>query len=356
MNLKIIEEQTTEGLDRHGAAWDALVAASPLVSPVVSFSWMRAFLALRTAPDVRWTCLFAYDADRLVAVLPLVGERSRGIPPARIARFGTPRNVFHTTRVDLLASNPRALDRFVTFLMSSRRAWPILSLRGLPAGSPTLARAASGRFFVRSRPSGGENSILLPATFADYSARLDGKFLRELRRRLRKLEAIGSTRFLLRESSRTIPENLGRFVTVEDSGWKGDGHSSIRQIPGEEAFYLAAASAIARHGWLEWNFLELDGRTIAAHFALRNGRTLYILKIGYHREFSPFAPGNLLLWKTIEHAITAGDVDEINFLALCDWHADWNVQARPLHDATIFPLPRLAGRLLERVLHRPRPA
>jgi len=349
MNLKIVEEQTLGGLDRHGAAWDALVAATPSVSPVVSFSWMRAFLALRTAPSFRWTCLFAYAADRLVAVLPLVEEGSRGLPPVRIARFSAPRNIFHTTRVDLLATDARALDLFVRFLKSTRRAWPILSLCGLPAGSPTLDRAATSRYFVRVRMSGGENSISLPSTFSEYSARLDAKFLRELRRRLRKLEALGSTRFLLRESSRTIRENLSRFVAVEDSGWKGDGHSSIRQIPGEEAFYLDAASAIAPHGWMEWNFLELDGRTIAAHFALRNGRTLYVLKIGYHQEFSSFAPGNLLLWKTIEHAIAAGDIDEINFLALCDWHADWHAKSRPLHDATIFPFPSLVGRLLERI-------
>ena len=350
MNLRIIEESTPEGLDRHGEAWDAQVSASPQVSPVLSYSWMRAFLELRIPLAVRWSCLFAYDGERLAAVLPLVEDGMRGFPPARTVRLSAPRNVFHTTRVDALASDRFSTECFVKFLKSSRRAWPIISLRALPADSPTIAGAGRAGSFVRVRESGGENFISLPGSFSDYASRLDGKFLRELRRRLRKLEALGQVAFLLRESSRPIRENLERFVEVEDSGWKGDGHSSIRQIPGESGFYLRAAEGLARHGWLEWNFLELDGRTIAAHFALRNGRTLYVLKIGYHREFSAFAPGNLLLWKTIENAIAAGDVDEVNFLALCDWHADWDVRTRPLYDATIFPIPSLAGRLLERLL------
>jgi len=196
---------------------------------------------------------------------------------------------------------------------------------------------------VRVRPGGAENIIPLAEGYEAHHAGLSGKFLRELRRRARRLDALGKVEFLLRESARPVSENLARFITVEDSGWKGEGDSSIARIRGEAEFYLEATQGLAGRGWLEWNFLELDGRTIAGQLALRSGRTLYILKVGYQREFSPFAPGNLLLEKVIEHSCAAGDVDAINFLALCDWHHDWGVRPTPLYQATVYPFAAVFG-------------
>lgn len=341
--LRVVEVRAVDGLDPHAKAWDALLLRCPGTSPVLSHAWMRAYFSHKIPAGARWACLFAYRGSELIAVLPLIEGGRRGVPGLQVQRWHPPHNVFHTTRVDMLAApgDERAMDGFLRFLRTARRAWPILSFRGLPAGSPSLAYAQGLPRKARLRPCGGENVITLTAGYEEYRRGLDGKFLRELRRRARKLDAMGKVEFRLRETTRTVEENLRRFLQVEDSGWKGKGDSSILRIPGEEAFFLEATKGLAEHGWLEWNFLELDGRTISGHLALRSGRTLFVLKIGYEKEFASYAPGNLLLEKVIEHSCGCGDVDEINFLAECDWHGDWAVRSQPLREVTIFPFRRL---------------
>jgi len=61
------------------------------------------------------------------------------------------------------------------------------------------------------------------------------------------------------------------------------------------------------------------------------------LKIAYREDFSFCAPGSLLLAKVIENSMMLGDVDEINFMADCPWHQDWQVKSRSLHQVLLLP-------------------
>jgi CelD/BcsL family acetyltransferase involved in cellulose biosynthesis len=338
--LRIFEVNTLPELERHADAWAELLLQSSAASPMLSYPWISAFFENKLVSGERWLCLFAYEGDRLVGVLPLIAVRSYKLPFRPLLLFKAPHDLLHTASVDMLTLRGREnlLEAFVEHLRISRKGWPLIRFRSLPENSPSMIRLKQTKNCCAvCKPSGAENFIRLPAQYSTYYDGLSHGFRRQLKRRGRKLEELKEARFLLRENSRSAEENLARLMEVEDSGWKGERNSSISSVRGDSALFLAAAERLAQTGWMEWNFLEADGKTAAAQFAMRINRTLYVLKIGYRDDYSFCTPGNLLFAKVIENSCEQGDVDEINCMAVCDWHKDWNVQSRTLYDLIVFP-------------------
>jgi hypothetical protein len=103
---------------------------------------------------------------------------------------------------------------------------------------------------------------------------------------------------------------------------------------------------LAERGWLEWQFLRAEGKTIAGQLGTRIGRTLVLLKIAYREEYKAYAPGNVLLARTIERAFACRDVDEINCLTDFPWTRNWNMRMRPYYQVHVYPkmaIPMLVG-------------
>jgi len=338
--LRIVEVDSFPELARHASAWAELLLQSTFASPMLSYPWISAFFENKLVFGERWLCLFAYEGDRLVGVLPLIAVRSYNLPFRPLFLFKTAYDLLHTASVDCLTLRGREnlIETFVRYLRVSRKGWPLIRLRLLPENSSSMIRLKQKKSFCAiCKPSGAENFIRLPADFSTYYDGLSHGFRRQLKRRGRKLEELRDVRFLLRETSRSAVENLAHLMDVESSGWKGERHSSIQADESNTALFRAAAERLAEQGWMEWNFLEADGKTLAAQFAIRINRTLYVLKIGYRDDYSFCTPGNLLFAKVIENSIVQGDVDEINCMAVCDWHKEWAMQNRTLYDLIVFP-------------------
>jgi hypothetical protein len=345
--LRIIEVDTLPELARHAEAWAGLLLKSASTSPKQSYPWISSFFENKPLSGKRWFCLFAYEGDSLVGVLPLIAVRSYKLPFRPLLLFKTPYDVLHTTAVDALTPCGREdlLEEFVKYLQVSRKGWPLIRFKLLPEDSPSMRWLKQDRGHCAvCKPSGAANFVRLPAQYSTYYDALSHGFKRQLKRRARKLEELKDVRFLLRESTRSTAENLACFMDVESSGWKGESHSSIGTLDSNRALFLAAVEGFERYGWMEWNFLEADGITIAAQCAVRIRRTLFVLKIGYRENYSFCTPGNLLFAKVIEHSCAQGDVDEINCMAAWEWHKDWNMRSRKVYDLIVFPrIPVLAA-------------
>ena len=337
----IVEANTVTELDAHGDAWDKLVQQCPAAYPSQTFGWLRAFYANKLKPQERMVCLLAYWQKTLVGVLPLVsGHRLFDLGSSE-HHYKAPYHDYHTVRVDTLAlpGYEAVLEAFVEYLRQSRSKPPILRFRKVPETSPTLicCRHPGTSLGLLERLSGEEHRTHLPGDYAAYLAGLDGKFRRELHRQARRLEERATVRYRLRENSRPVEENLARFMEVENSGWKGKKNTSIEAIPGDPSLYLAAAEHFAAGGWMEWNFLEADGETIAGQFAVRLNHTLFLWKVGYREEYAGCAPSHLLFARTVENACRMGDVHTVNFMARRTWLRVWNVTPHPLYNLIVFP-------------------
>ena len=127
-------------------------------------------------------------------------------------------------------------------------------------------------------------------------------------------------------------------MKVEAAGWKSRAGSAILMSPKLIAFYQALTSRLADRGKLEWHFLSAEEKTIAAHLAVRCGRSLVLWKIGYDEEFAQCAPGSILLKHTIKRAFESGEIDEVNLVTNQSWHSNWKPHQRPYYDLWIYPL------------------
>lgn len=352
--LAILDVRSADELAKHADAWAELLTRSRAASPMLSYPQISAFFEELVRPPEAWTCLFAYEGGRLRAVFPLIAARAVRVLGRGILFLKTPYDIMHTGGVDCLTADgdEAMVDVFLDYLGKMPRNWPLIRLRELPEHSPSMVHRAAGGLRNRSvtQETAAENFIAISGD-EDFRAAFSSNFRRQLKRGTRSIEKLAEPAFLLRENQRSVAENMRRFEDVEDAGWKGEEKSSVKSDPAAAAFFRTAAERFQRFGWMEWNFLETAGQPIAAHYAVRVGRTLFLLKIGYREGFSDCSPGNLLLEKTITHAIEAGDVDEINCVADCAWHRNWGMKRRALHDLLILPRVPVFGAWLCRILN-----
>lgn len=352
--LRIVDVRDATDLAKHAAAWAELLVQSPAASPMLSYPQVSAFFETQVEPPESWMCLFAYEGEKLVGVLPLIAARAVGALGLSLVYLKVPYDTLHTSAVDCLTLEGREdiLEIFVDYLARMPRAWSLIRIREVPENSASMVALSrpGNRLRAVKKVSASENYIPVPKDIEAYRAGLSSNFRRQLKRGGKKLEELPEIAFLCRESARPPDENMRRFEEVEDKGWKGESGSSVKAAAGVSRLFTLAAERFHEHGWMEWNFLESAGTTIGAHYAVRIKRTLFLLKIAYDEAHSACSPGNLLIDKTIEHASRTGDVDEINCVADCAWHRNWAMQNRLLYDIVILPkipvLSVLAGKIL----------
>lgn len=342
---------TVEALAPYADRWNQLALASPQRLPMLSHAWVASYFEHLIEPGAEWACLFAFDRDTLIGILPCqsCSGKLSGLAPIQLC---TPASA-HTRSVDLVlrAGLERpAADLLFQALAKLAPHWGQLDFTVIPIGSPTIDLAESGLFDATATVEQQWYGTYIPitGTYQEYLGSLSDKFSRNLRRlgnKIQQLESYGE-RFVA--PGATEPEHLVQFLEVEASGWKAAEGTAIRQSPQLVRFYRALTARFANLGWLEYHFLEAEGKTIAGHLAVRLGRSLVLLKIGYDEAYSSYAPGNVLMAHTIERAFACGDVDEVNCLTDMPWNRNWNMQKRPYHSVTLHRtslVPLLTGYL-----------
>lgn len=354
-NIQIVDVRSIHELEPHADAWADLLLQSTAASPMLSYPLISAFFETQILPSETWLCLFAYKGKKLLGVLPLLVVKSFSLFGLSLLFLKTPYNNFHTSAVDCLTLRGREniLELFVDYLSCMPKTWQLIRFREMPEHSPSMLymNRHEKRLKIVKKLSGGENYIQLPADYEQYHARLSSGFKRQLKRRTGKLDKLTDVRFLCREDKRSSVENMKRFEDAEDHGWKGGKKSSIKAVVANSRFLAIAAERFQNYGWMKWNFLEIEEKTIAAQYCIQINRTLYLIKIGYDEEYSFCTPGNLLFNKVIQNACENRNVDEINCVATCAWHKNWGMTKRLLYDLIILPQIPIMSALLAQVLN-----
>ncbi len=352
--IRLADVRTIEELDKHADAWNGLFQKAVRLSPMLSYPWLRAFFKHQVTSPERWLCLFAYENDQLIGIMPLMSSYAFRVLGFSLRLFKLPYHYAHTSGTDCLTLPGReeVFSLFMDYLNSIPRSIPCLSLKHVPDHYPSVRYLNTGKHrlcFVQ-KSAETEAFISLPKTSAEYSAGLAGKLRQNLRRAARELEKLPDVQFRFHENTRSAKENTARFLDVETRNWKGQRKTTIRDFPGSAAVFEEAAEGLAAQNMMMFCFLESGDRSIAAHYSMRNGRTLYILKMAYDEEFINCSPGNLLMSKVIETVCDSGEFDEINYFSDPPLLAKWNVQHRPIWHLVVFPKVPLLSALLRLVI------
>jgi CelD/BcsL family acetyltransferase involved in cellulose biosynthesis len=338
--FRVVQAKSLDDLSPFAEAWNDLALQMPQRLPMLSHAWVTSFLEHQLQPNESWFALLALQEEVLVGVLPLVVSPHR-VPGIHRPRLHTPGNE-HTRSVDLVVA--LGSEAFVTRLLLSAvlRAQPEyfdLELSAIPEMSPTVLTlgVVAEQAFVRTLPSGRGSVLKTTGSFEGFHDRLSQNFKKNHQKSRKKLARLSGVQLRFLTGSQATPEELERFLKVEGSGWKGRAGTAIEQSPKLASFYTAVVQRLSRLGWLEWTFLEAEGRTISGQLAVRMGGALTILKIGYDESYRSCSPGNLLFEETARRAFASPDIVEINCLTDMAWHDKWGMEKKGYLDIQIYP-------------------
>jgi len=289
-------DRSGDAIEHLAAEWDALADATgsvPWLRPGWAAAWWRAF------GRGRLEVVTVRDGERLVAVAPFArrgGELRSNVN-------------YHTPAFAPLAADHAAGQRILADLFDrTPRRLSILFVSHTPGAlEPYREAAAEAGYLAHVRTL--ERSPYVPIAPGDGRSledRLDGRVVRELRRRRRRLGEAGRLEVVVEDGHERLDALLSDGFAVEAASWKGARGTAITSRPETAGFYRDVARWAAARGWLRLAFLRLDGRAIAFDFAIECDRVHYLLKTGYDPAWRRDAPGMLLRQAMLGRAIEAG--------------------------------------------------
>lgn len=147
---------------------------------------------------------------------------------------------------------------------------------------------------VHADPAAAGRAVLHVAGAGDaFVQRVLARRLKDLERRMRRLAERGSVGWRCHREGGVPESAVDRFLKLEHAGWKGQGGSSMRSNPADEAFFREAMARFGSENRAVITELTLDDVAIAstAHFV--SGPVGFGFKIGWDPAFKPMAPGVL---------------------------------------------------------------
>jgi CelD/BcsL family acetyltransferase involved in cellulose biosynthesis len=374
----VVRVQTggSELLDQISGAWRELCDESGDEEVFYRPEWAQAYVqAFNSTAEV--IVLSAWAGDRLRGVLPLVRHRVKayGLP---IIKLSVPANV-HALRASLTVcpgEESKAVLKALWQAAKNLPHWDVIDVANVVEGNgldrlltvaredgcATARKRTSQTLFLTinaapendppanksaEKKSAEKKSVeKKPEAPAPWLAGTRPKFRSHLRRSKRQLEEQGTLE--CKHSSAADPEALKKFYELEASGWKGAEGTAIQCDQHVRNFYDLVAQAAARDGYLSLDFLELNGKPIAAHFGFNLRGRYFLAKAGYDEAFRRQGPGQLLVHEILSQTPQRG-LREFDFVGPATWdESRWASERRTNYRIFIFRK-SLYGRLLHAV-------
>lgn len=132
--------------------------------------------------------------------------------------------------------------------------------------------------------------------FTEYlESSIDRHHFRELKRQRRRLEDLGQVEF--RRLTHPAQAELWTdwFLSLEASGWKGNGGTALVNSREQADFYKALVELGLKDRSLSMQGLFLNGDPISMATTLHQAQGSYAYKIAYNEDYRKYSPGVLLL-------------------------------------------------------------
>lgn len=333
------------------ADWLSLCNEGVSTLPFLRPEWFTAFT---NSFGDKIKVLTTQKDSRLTAILPLssVSGDLHGVP-VRILRSVYNLN---TPRFDLIhANDPDSRHEMTRELWESIKndsSWDVLEFRLVPHESwlhdiLLLADGEGHRTGIWEMDGAPYVAIPEGETVDDavksYFSGSRKRFNKELDRRLRRLQEMGSVDFCVTDDYDAA--TMRTFFEVESSGWKGRMGTAAANDPNVVRLHEEFASSSAVRGALSTYQLKLDGKTIAISLNIRFGSKIAHWKTAYDESYSQYAPGNLLFRELVRNCARGG-ISEIDLLSpALPYKLVWSTGVRE-HSALYVFRKGLVGKLL----------
>lgn len=196
-------------------------------------------------------------------------------------------------------------------LKAHHAAFQLLDLWNIPAASSAYSQLPTILKQHGFQVSVNQNEVCprihLPETFdAFLDEVMDSKQGRELRRKLRKAEGynagMGSLSWYIVQNSHNLDEEIERFMRLMASSHPEKAH--FLKNDKHVSFFRSIIPAALEKGWLQLNFLTIDGEAAAAYFNFDYNNHILVYNSGLNpNKHAHLSPGIVLLVYNIQHAI-----------------------------------------------------
>jgi CelD/BcsL family acetyltransferase involved in cellulose biosynthesis len=305
LELQVETIRDAAGLAELADGWDDLVAALPRPTPFMLHAWLEEWWR-HLAGDARLAVVIARRDGRLVAALPLMITRRRGVRTAAFIGGGD------SALADLLlaAGEP---DETAEALVEELRRQPfdLLDVFGLPADS-RLARAAGRDLAVHERVEAPV--MLMPDGFdAAYRAKRGSKRRAEHRRRMRRLQESSDAEFTILRTIEELRPALEEGFRINAIRWEGRPDRSLFSTEAGHAFHRAVLPRLAAMDMARILLLRSEGRVVAFQYWLAYRGSMISNRRAFDPSFSSFSPGILTMLQALEDASAEG-LTRVEFL------------------------------------------
>jgi hypothetical protein len=310
-----------EALERAAPAWDDLWRRSDRSSPLLRADRLAAWCR-RFAPGARFRAVVVGDGDALIAALPIVGSR--------LPFVGQGPNNHWSATGDLMVDASAEPGSWTGPLLAGLRRlpWACIVYRACPCEAPAWRHLASeaGRhgLLFRSRATDACGILRLDARMLKDGPGGSRNHRRNVGKAVRRLEAAGGGAFKVHEPAH--PDEVDRLMgigfTIEDTGWKGRGASSVLRTPGMRDYFIDESRSLAARGNLLLFFLEYLEKPIAFQYAFRGKDAVILSKTGYDEEFARLSPGHVMTLDMVKHLAARGAA-EVEFGPMTEATAHW---------------------------------
>jgi CelD/BcsL family acetyltransferase involved in cellulose biosynthesis len=305
--------------------------------------WAQAYLQA-FEPQAEVVIISAWADGRLRGIVPLVRRRivAFGLP---IIKLSIPANV-HSLRASLTVCRDEEGEAVLRQLWQAVKDLPrwdmvdvatVVEENGLDRllalaraeGYPTARKRTSQTLYL---PIGAAS--IDPKAPPAWLVETRPKFRSHLRRARKQLEERGALE--LKHYDAADPAALDKFYALEASGWKGVEGTAIKCDPRTRQFYDLVAQAAAHDGYLSLDFLELNGKPIAAHFGFNLRGRYFLAKAGYDEAYRRHGPGQLLVNEILNETPQRG-LREFDFVGPATWdESRWASARRTNYRIFIF--------------------
>ncbi len=331
------------------AAWDALAAANPWSTPFSRWAFHRAWWDGYGANAHEETVVLvpagAADDAAPVGIVPLMhrheveardvelhttmrhgdGPALTPVPPdAKAVFFGASYHADYATILCAPDDLPAVAEALVAYLAASGdpahpQPWDAVDLRRLRPGDPA-ADALAAAFGSHEMANGWTLNIepedvcpvaMLPAgvTLDDFLATLGKKERHEIRRKVRRAEAVGEIRL---DDSPDPLADLDAFIDLHQKRWGAEGLFPDTEGGAQSrTFFRRLFELFGADGPLRLAFLTIDGRRIGAGVSFETDDAVLYYNAGVDPDARDLSPGVVMVERyvrrALEHRVTRLD-------------------------------------------------
>jgi CelD/BcsL family acetyltransferase involved in cellulose biosynthesis len=157
---------------------------------------------------------------------------------------------------------------------------------------------------VRLASDGVVSKLALASSWQEQLCRMSAKQGHEIGRKLRRFEAATGARPIVRRSSAaSLGGDIEKFVALHRLSRGRKAKFFTPQVTG---FFTAIAQGYIAREELAMEFLEVDGRPLAATASFERGREKLLYNMAYEPEARHLSPGIVLIAELIRDAIERG--------------------------------------------------